>query len=180
MIMIGIVFANYALFLFVPFITPSIESTLPKLRRSASERFETAAIRSFSFFAPTLTHIRNIDKITATTLALLNNRPKNAFVFIDNSGAEWVYPRSLQCLDSNLHFIQIDKDSNLLDYHGSETSTLSKEDFLAHDTIWYITDPRLGSLIGKPPQAEMIGEMNLVLYRITSQDKTDFWNYLPK
>jgi hypothetical protein len=181
MIVAGLCLMNVALYFFVPFVPPSIESTLPKSYRAVSERIETTALRSLSFFAPTLAHARIIEQFTYHTEAMLDKLcPKNSFIFIDKSAGEWVYPRSLQVLNPDLNFVQIVNDSALLQYSGSELDAISKNKFLSLDTIYYLADPRIITLLGKPPESEFVGGTDLVLFRITAMDRNGIWKYFTK
>ena len=181
--------ANLILFFFTPFISPSIESALPKAQRSSSERLQTAFFRSLSFFAPTYSHIAISDAamMEADTL-IMRNSPPHSHILIDNSASVWAFPRSLQAHFSSRVFIQPNSmDTALMavfysSKRGSEVDrTVQAESILQLDTLYYLIDPQFVKTYGTPPDAMLlISGSYLSLYEVTAKNKDLFWKYCRK
>ena len=176
---------NLGLFFFMPFITPSVESNLPKAQRTSGERMQTAFLRSLSFFAPTYSHITIADEaITEANTMIGKYCPPGSVIIIDNSAGIWAYPRSLQAVNPSLYFILGNsKDSNLVAlFYGSEINRkYSVEKLLARDTLYYLIDPHFIQSFGVPPETKLLfSGSRTALYIVTGKEKDTFWKYFIK
>ena len=176
---------NLSLFFFMPFMTPSAESNLPKAQRSSGERMQTAFLRSLSFFAPTYLHITIADEaITEANTMIGKNCLPGSVIIVDNSATLWAYPRSLQAANPSLYFIQGNsKDTNVVAlFHESEIDRkYSIEKLLAGDTLYYLIDPRFVQTFGAPSDAKLlVSGSRTALYIVTGKEKDSFWKYFTK
>lgn len=173
--------ANLAIVFAVPFIPPSIRSALNHEHRTSTERWESAALRGTSFFAPTLAHLRASDENMHAALDLLRALPDQAFVAVDNAAALYAYPRALQAvyphlqfimprLDDTAHVLYYNADSMRYDYHYSDISLQAP--------LYYLTTADLMNEIGAPSGVLLYSEDELLLYRINSGDRSQLFQRL--
>ena len=172
---------NLLIVLAVPFTPPSIRSALNHEHRTSTERWESAALRGTSFFAPTLAHLCTSDEKMEAAIDLLRSLPDRAFVTVDNSAALYAYPRSLQAayprlqfimprLDDTAHVLYYNADSMRYDYQYSNIPTQAP--------LYYLTTSDLIHEIGAPSGLLLGSEDQLLLYRITPEGCTPLFQRL--
>ena len=149
------------LFILPPFIAPSVESSLPKEQRTSSERLETAVLRTFSFFAPTLAHITESEQAITEARAMFDQycKPRD-IVFVDPSAGSWAFPRSLQVSHPDLYFIAPSDNNTVSIYHDAGIlRQYPLAQITSEDSVFYVVDKRLLSTL---PSSEILATGNRV------------------
>lgn len=133
------------LFLLPPFMPPSVEASLPKEQRTASERLETAVLRTFSFFAPTHAHIRESEHSITEVQSMLSRHCKSRdVVLVDPSAGSWAFPRSLQVSHPELYFIVPSDNNTVTIYHDAGVKRQHPlAEMTSQDSVYYLVDKRL-------------------------------------
>jgi hypothetical protein len=149
---------NLLLFVAVPFVPPSVTSSLNHEHRTSSERAKSFLLRETSFFAPTLSHVRASDQASETANTLINVLPIGSKIMINMAASQWAYPRSLQAEYPEKTFLfPEESDSSLLrrfvrdsmDYRYTWNKLWNDLD--NKPTFYYLTDRQLAHEIGAPP-----------------------------
>jgi hypothetical protein len=181
----SLIVANLLLFFVMPFVPPEVESNLPKDQRTSGERIKTALFRSISFFAPTYSHLKTADAAMTEANEMISRYCiAHSWIAVDNSAALWAYPRSLQAMHPALYFIQPNpNDTSIISlFYGSDINRrYPASDARSHDTLYYLVDSRLSTVLGAPPGSAIVASGSWTsLYIITDTNKFLFWKYCTK
>jgi hypothetical protein len=170
---LGILALNLAIFFMVPYVEPSVRSTLNYSHRTMRERWESVLLRSISFYAPTHARLCADDAAMIAARSILDSIPADSYLIIENSP---VHPRSLQTEYPRLCFLRprTDDSEHYQSYHGGMT----RYDFQLTDLpdgahVFVITTRTFIREVSAPPGNLLCEKSGIQLYALPKENRNE-------